>query len=105
MKHRLSIMPLASAMLTGLALCQSAPLSGGSIQGVVFTTEQDHARSVDPGTKLSPDEDLHLQAEDQREGIPHTAAKSMPAASLVPSQGSGDRRQYARADRAGIEEI
>jgi hypothetical protein len=61
MKQRLSIIGLAFAMLTGLALCQSAPLPGGSIQGVVFTTEQDHARSVVPGTKLSLDGALHLQ--------------------------------------------
>ena len=68
MKQRLSIMALAFEILTGLALCQSSPLPGGSIQGVVFTTEQDHARSVVPGTKLSLDGPLHLQAESNSEG-------------------------------------
>ena len=68
MKQQLSSMALVFAMLTGLALCQSAPLPGGSIQGVVFTTEQDHARSVVPGTKVSLDGALHLQAESNSEG-------------------------------------
>jgi hypothetical protein len=55
-------------LLTEFVLGQSAPLPGGFIQGMVFTTEQDHARSVVPGTKLSLDGALHLEAESNGEG-------------------------------------
>src|SRR5262252_11176749 len=68
MMQRASLGALTFAILTGLALGQTAPQPGGSIQGVVFTTEQDHARSVVPGTKLSLDGPLHLQAESNSEG-------------------------------------
>jgi hypothetical protein len=59
---------LAFGLLTGCALGQSKPEARGSIQGVAFTTEQDHARSVVPGTMLSLDGPLHLEAESDGEG-------------------------------------
>ena len=59
---------LAFVLLTAGAPAQSSPQTTGSIQGVVFTTEQDHARSVVPGTKLSVDGSLHLEAESDSEG-------------------------------------
>ena len=68
MKQRLSIMILAFGMLSGLALGESAPLPNGSIQGVVFTTEQDQTRSVVPGTKLSLDGVVHLDTESDSQG-------------------------------------
>jgi len=55
-------------LLTGCALGQSKPEASGSIQGAVFMSEQDHARSVVPGTKLSLDGALHLEAESDSEG-------------------------------------
>jgi len=58
-------------LLAALALGQTKPetnSSSGSIQGVVFTTEQDGARSVVPGTKLSLDGPVHLQAESDPDG-------------------------------------
>jgi len=68
MMQRVSLTALAFALLTGLALSQTAPQPGGSIQGVVFTTEQDHARSVVPDTKLSLDGAVHLETESNSEG-------------------------------------
>ncbi len=66
--QRVSTIALALALLTGCALGQSTPQPSGSIQGVVFTTGQDRARSVVPGTKLSLDGPLHLEAESGSEG-------------------------------------
>ena len=68
MIRRLSIIGLACALLNGLALSQNAPQPGGSVQGLAFTTEQDHSRSVVPGTKVSLDGALHLEAESNSEG-------------------------------------
>src|SRR5262252_25607 len=68
MMQRASLGALTFAILTGLALGQTAPQPGGSIQGVVFTTEQDHARSVVPDTKLSLDGTVHLETESNSEG-------------------------------------
>ena len=48
MMQRVATVALASCLLTAWALGQSARQPGGSIQGVVFTTEQVHARSVMP---------------------------------------------------------
>src|SRR5262249_51459341 len=40
----------------------------GSVQGVVFTTEQDNSRLVVPGTKVSLDGPTHLESESNGEG-------------------------------------
>jgi outer membrane receptor protein involved in Fe transport len=64
----LALVALAFGLLTGCALGQSKPEPSGSIQGVAFTTAQDHGRSVVLGTKLSLDGALHLEAESDREG-------------------------------------
>ena len=69
MMQRVASIALAFGLLTGCALGQSAPEPSGSIQGVVFTTAQDHARSVVPGTKLSLDGALHVEAESDGEGM------------------------------------
>jgi len=61
--QRVATVALASCLLTAWALGQSARQPGGSIQGVVFTTEQVHARSVMPATKLSLNGASHLEAE------------------------------------------
>jgi len=66
--QRVTTIALAFVLLTAGAAAQSSPQTTGSIQGVVFTTEQDHARSVVPGTKLSVDGSLHLEAESDSEG-------------------------------------
>jgi Carboxypeptidase regulatory-like domain len=66
--QRVATSALAFGLLTACALGQSTPEPSGSIQGAVFTTEQDHARSVVPGTKLSLDGALHLEAESDSEG-------------------------------------
>jgi hypothetical protein len=66
--QRVATSALAFGLLTACALGQSTPEPSGSIQGAVFTTEQDYARSVVPGTKLSLDGALHLEAEGDSEG-------------------------------------
>ena len=66
--QRAATSALAFGLLTACALGQSTPEPSGSIQGAVFTTEQDHARSVVPGTNLSLDGALHLEAEGDSEG-------------------------------------
>jgi hypothetical protein len=68
MMQRVSTIALALTLLTACALGQSTPQPSGSIQGVVFTTEQDQARLVVPGTKLSLDGDVHLDAESDSQG-------------------------------------
>src|SRR5215471_13894369 len=68
MTHRSVIVALALGLLTAFAFSQSAPQQGGSIEGVVFTTEQDHARSVVPGTKVLLDGASHLEAETDDQG-------------------------------------
>jgi hypothetical protein len=68
MKYRTATILLALALLGGRALGQSIAQTSGSIQGVVFTTEQDHSRSVVPGTKLSLGGALHFEAESNGEG-------------------------------------
>jgi outer membrane receptor protein involved in Fe transport len=68
MMQRLSIIALAFSLLTGLARSQNAPQAGGSIQGMVFTTEQDHTRSIVPGTKLSLDGASRLEAQSNSDG-------------------------------------
>jgi len=66
--QRLLATALAFALLTELALSQSAPQLGGSIEGVLFTIGQDHARSVVPGAKLSLDGAPHFEAQSDGEG-------------------------------------
>jgi outer membrane receptor protein involved in Fe transport len=68
MMQRFVTMALAFGLLTACALSQSAPQPGGSIEGVVFTTEQDHARSVVSGAKLMLDGASHLEAESDGQG-------------------------------------
>jgi hypothetical protein len=88
MMQRLSLAALAFALLTGLALSQTAPQPGGSIQGVVFTTEQDHARSVVPGTKLSLDGAVHLETESNSEGG-FVFSNLAPGSYTITAQASG----------------
>ena len=66
--RRLVRLALAFGLLTVSAFSQSASQPGGSIEGLVFTTEKDHARSVVPGAKLSLDGASHLEAESDSEG-------------------------------------
>jgi len=68
MMQRLLAIALAFALLTELALSQSATQTGGSIEGVVFTLEQDHVRSIVPGVKLSLDGASHFEAQSDSEG-------------------------------------
>jgi hypothetical protein len=68
MNQRIVTVVLALGLLTACALGQSAPQLGGTIQGVVFTIEQDHTRSVVPGTKLSLNGAQHFEAESDSEG-------------------------------------
>jgi len=68
MMQRLLITALGFALLTEPALSQSTPQPGGSIEGVIFTIEQDHARSVVPGAKLSLDGASHIEAQSDGEG-------------------------------------
>jgi hypothetical protein len=68
MMQRVSTIALVFAVLTGFAVGQSTSKASGSIHGVVFTTEQDHARLVVPGTKLSLDGASHLQTESDGNG-------------------------------------
>ena len=71
MRHQVVLLALVVGLLAALALGQTKTetnSSSGSIQGVVFTTEQDGARSVVPGTKLSLDGPVHLQAESDPDG-------------------------------------
>jgi hypothetical protein len=68
MMQRLLRIAVAFGLLTGYVLGQGVPEPGGAVQGVVFTTERDHARSVVPDTKLSLDGTSHLEAESDTEG-------------------------------------
>src|SRR5215831_15234458 len=68
MIERVSTILLVFALLTGWALGQTTPQASGSIQGVVFTTDQDHTLSVVPRTKLSLDGTVHLVTESKSDG-------------------------------------
>ena len=68
MMRRLSIIAFAFALLAGFALGQNPSQQGGSVEGVVFTLEQDHARSVVPGATLLLDGASHLGAQSDGEG-------------------------------------
>jgi hypothetical protein len=68
MKRRFPSIALAFGLFIGCALGQTTPEPNGSIQGVIFTIEQDNSRSVVPGTKLSLVGPVHLQAESDLEG-------------------------------------
>ena len=68
MTRRFPSIALAFGLLIGCALGQTTPAPNGSIQGVIFTIEQDNSRSVVPGTKLSLVGPVHLQAESDLEG-------------------------------------
>jgi outer membrane receptor protein involved in Fe transport len=59
---------LGFGLLLGSALGQITPQPNGAIRGVVFTLEKDGVRSVVPGTNLSLDGPVHLQAETDPEG-------------------------------------
>ena len=61
-------MALSLVLLTAHVLGQNKPEPSGSIQGMVFTTEQDHARSVVPGTKLLLDGPVRLETQSDPEG-------------------------------------
>ena len=67
MKQRIAI--ALSLVLTAVhVLGQGKTEPSGSIQGVVFTREQDHARSVVPATKLLLDGPTHLETQSDPEG-------------------------------------
>jgi len=80
MMQKVASIALALGLLTGCALGQSKP-EPSSVQGVVFTSEQDHARSVVPGTKLWLDGALHLEAESDSDGT--FVFSSVPAGSYT----------------------
>ena len=87
MKYRIVALALAFA-LAGRALGQSKPQPSGSIQGLVFTTEHDNARSVVPGTRVSLDGASHIEAESDGEG--KFVFPSVPAGSYtITAQGPG----------------
>ena len=67
MEHVAKIV-LGFGLLLGCALGQITPQPTGTIQGVVVTTQQDGARSIVPGTNVSLDGPVHLQAESDSEG-------------------------------------
>ena len=79
--QRVSMTMIALALLIGCALGQSAPAPTGSIRGVVFTTEQDQAHLVVPGTKISLDGPLHLESASDSQGI--FAFSSVPVGSYT----------------------
>ena len=79
--QRVVTIALAFLLLTGYALGQSKDAADGSIQGVVFTTEQDHARLVVPGTKLSLVGVTNVEVESDREG--RFAFSTLPAGSYT----------------------
>ena len=66
--QRVASIALALGLLVAVALGQTAPQPSGSIQGVIFAAEQDNARSVVPGVKLSLDGPVQLQTESDLEG-------------------------------------
>jgi len=68
MMQRIGTIALPLGLFTAHVLGQSKPQLGGSIQGVVFTTEQDHQRSVVPATKLSLDGPTHRETQSDPEG-------------------------------------
>jgi len=80
MMQKVASIALALGLLSGCALGQSKP-EPSSVQGVVFTSEQDHARSVVPGTKLWLDGALHLEAESDSDGT--FVFSSVPAGSYT----------------------
>jgi len=88
MTQRVGTIALALGLLIGCALGQSTPQPSGSIQGLVFTTEQDQARSVVPGTKLSLDGALHLEAESDSEGN-FVFSAVQPGSYTITAQASG----------------
>jgi hypothetical protein len=59
---------LAFVLLTACALAQNTGLQAGTVQGLVFTSEQDGGRLVVPGAKISLDGPSHLEAESNNEG-------------------------------------
>ena len=66
--QRVLMITIALALLIGCALGQSTPEPTGCIRGVAFTTEQDQARLVVPGTKILLDGPVHLEAESDGQG-------------------------------------
>jgi hypothetical protein len=79
--QRVSMITLALGLLVGGALGQSTPEPTGSIRGVVFTTEQDQSHLVVPGTKVSLDGAVHLEAESDGQGT--FAFSTVPAGSYT----------------------
>ena len=80
MMQKVASIALALGLLTECALGESKP-EPSSVQGVIFTSEQDHARSVVPGTKLWLDGALHLEAESDSDGT--FVFSSVPAGSYT----------------------
>jgi hypothetical protein len=68
MVQKVASIALALGLLTACALAQNTALQAGSVQGLVFTSEQDGQHLVVPGAKISLDGPSHLEAESNNEG-------------------------------------
>src|SRR5260370_16978548 len=68
MVQKVASIALAFGLLAACALAQNTELQAGTVQGLVFTSEQDGGRLVVPGTKISLDGPSHLEAESNNEG-------------------------------------
>ena len=68
MVRKVASIALAFGLLAACALAQNTELQAGTVQGLVFTSEQDGGRLVVPGTKISLDGPSHLEAESNNEG-------------------------------------
>jgi hypothetical protein len=68
MVRKVASIALAFGLLAACALAQNTGLQAGTVQGLVFTSEQDGGRLVVPGAKISLDGPSHLEAESNNEG-------------------------------------
>ena len=100
MTQRVMTITLALLFLIGCALGQSKETTNGSIQGVVFTTEQDQSRLVVPGTKLFLMGALNLETESDSEG--RFTFNTLPAGSYtITAQAPGLTANQSIEVRAG----
>src|SRR5258708_28011846 len=68
MVQKVASIALAFGLLAACALAQNTELQAGTVQGLVFTSEQDGGRLVVPGAKISLDVPSHLETESNNEG-------------------------------------
>src|SRR5260370_14756601 len=68
MVQKVASIALGFGLLAACALAQKTELQAGTVQGLVFTSEQDGGRLVVPGAKISLDGPSHLEAESNNEG-------------------------------------